>query len=30
MGGNVKFIPYPGEWPMTERTIGILESLDRM
>ncbi|MCC6696402.1 MAG: DUF4190 domain-containing protein [Candidatus Hydrogenedentes bacterium] len=30
MDGHVKFIPYPGEWPMTERTIGILESLDQM
>jgi len=27
MDGHVEFIPYPGKWPMTEKTIGILESL---
>ena len=28
--GHVEFIPYPGKWPMTEKTIGILESLDAL
>jgi len=27
MDGHVEFIRYPGKWPMTETTIGILESL---
>ena len=27
--GHVEFIPYPGKWPMTETTIGTLESLER-
>ncbi len=26
--GHTEFIRYPGKWPMTEKTIGILESLD--
>ena len=30
MDGHVKFMRYPGEWPMTEKTIGILESLDAL
>lgn len=30
MDGHVDFLKYPGPWPMTETTIGILESLDRM
>jgi prepilin-type processing-associated H-X9-DG protein len=30
MDGHVEFKPYPGEWPMTERTMSILESLDQM
>jgi len=28
MDGHVEFLRYPSKWPMTERTIGILESLD--
>jgi prepilin-type processing-associated H-X9-DG protein len=28
MDGHVEFLRYPGKWPMTERTIGMLESLD--
>ncbi len=28
MDGHVEFMHYPGQWPMTEETIGILESLD--
>lgn len=28
MDGRVQFIRYPGKWPMTERTIGILQALD--
>lgn len=27
--GHVEFIPYPGKWPMTERTIAILKSLQK-
>ena len=27
MDGHVEFIRYPGKWPMTETTIGVLESL---
>jgi len=27
MDGHVEFLRYPSEWPMTEKTIGILESL---
>lgn len=30
LDGHVEFIPYPGEWPMTEKTIGILRSLDAL
>lgn len=29
MDGHVEFIPYPGKWPMTEETIGILCKLAR-
>jgi len=28
MDGHVRFMRYPGGWPMTETTIGVLESLD--
>ena len=30
MDGHVEFIRYPGKWPMTEKTIGILEALDKL
>ena len=30
LDGHVRFVRYPGEWPMTEQTIGILESLDKL
>ncbi len=26
--GHVEFVRYPGEWPVTEESIGILESFD--
>ena len=28
--GTVEFIPYPGKWPMTEKFIRALESLDAL
>lgn len=28
--GHVEFIEYPGKWPMTEKTIGILNELDAL
>lgn len=28
--GHVEFIEYPGKWPMTEKTIGILNGLDAL
>jgi hypothetical protein len=28
MNGRVEFIKYPGKWPMTERTISVLQALD--
>ncbi|MFA6240700.1 MAG: DUF1559 domain-containing protein, partial [Candidatus Hydrogenedentales bacterium] len=28
MDGHVEFIKYPGKWPMTERTISVLQALD--
>lgn len=30
MDGHVEFIEYPGKWPMTEATIGTLESIDAL
>ena len=30
MDGRVEFIPYPGKWPMTEKFIKALESLDEL
>lgn len=30
MDGHVEYKEYPGEWPMTEKTIAILEKLDGM
>nr|HPO17532.1 hypothetical protein [Candidatus Hydrogenedentota bacterium] len=30
LDGHVEFIPYPGKWPMTERTITALRELDAM
>jgi len=30
MDGHANFISYPGKWPMTEKTIGILNSLDTL
>lgn len=30
MDGHVEFIRYPGQWPMTEKTIGLLLELDAM
>ncbi len=30
LDGHVEFVHYPGEWPMTEETIAILESLDAL
>lgn len=30
LDGHVEFIPYPGKWPMTEKTIGILRRLREM
>jgi prepilin-type processing-associated H-X9-DG protein len=30
MDGHVEFLRYPGKWPMTEKSIGILESLDAL
>lgn len=30
MDGHVEFKRYPGEWPMTEESIGILEGLDAL
>jgi len=28
--GHVEFIPYPGKWPMTERTISLLAELSKL
>ncbi|MBX7255138.1 MAG: DUF4190 domain-containing protein [Candidatus Hydrogenedentes bacterium] len=28
MDGHVEFIRYPGKWPMTERTVSVLQALD--
>jgi prepilin-type processing-associated H-X9-DG protein len=30
LDGHVEYIPYPGKWPMTERTIGLLLELDAL
>ncbi len=30
MDGHVEFIHYPGDWPMTEKTVRILEELDAL
>ena len=30
LDGTVRFMPYPGEWPMTEKFIKALESLDEL
>lgn len=30
LDGFVEYVPYPGRWPMTEKTISTLESLDEM
>ncbi|MBW7866066.1 MAG: DUF4190 domain-containing protein [Candidatus Hydrogenedentes bacterium] len=30
MDGHVEFLRYPGQWPMTEKTIGLLLELDAM
>ena len=30
LDGHVEFIKYPGQWPMTEQSIAILESLDAL
>lgn len=30
MDGDVEFLRYPGEWPMTEKTIRTLEALDQL
>lgn len=30
LDGHVEFIPYPGKWPMTEKTMGILQSLQAL
>ena len=30
LDGHVEFIQYPGKWPMTEKTIGILNELDAL
>ena len=30
MDGHTEFIPYPGKWPMTEKFIRALESLDAL
>lgn len=30
LDGHVEFMPYPGKWPMTEKTIQILNALDQM
>lgn len=30
MDGHVEFVRYPGEWPMTEKTMGLLLELDAM
>ena len=30
MDGHVEFVDYPGKWPMTERTVALLNELDQM
>ena len=30
LDGHVEFMPYPGKWPMTKKTIQILNALDQM
>lgn len=30
LDGHVEYIDFPGRWPMTERTIGIIEELDAL
>ena len=30
LDGRIEFMPYPGPWPMTEKFIKALESLDEL
>jgi prepilin-type processing-associated H-X9-DG protein len=30
MDGHVEYIPYPGKWPMTPKTVGLLQELENL